>query len=141
VLERLGRVARLDLQPGAPPRPLRLVVATIVSLVLSLGLSALAVHVARVEFPSTRHFSHFLAADYGTLTVVGVLLAAGVWAVLVRVSSAAHWLFFRLAVISTLVLWIPDAVPFRPPPATHSSSLSGAFPSGWSGASGAPWPL
>lgn len=110
VLERLRRVARLDLQPAVPPRPIRLLVATIVSLVLSLGLSALAVHVARVEFPSTRHFSHFLAADYGTLTVVGVLLAAGAWAVLVRVSSAARWLFFRLAVISTFVLWIPDVV-------------------------------
>jgi hypothetical protein len=110
VLERLRRGARLDLQPGAPPRPISLLVAVIASLVLSLGLSALAVHVARAEFPSTRHFSHFLPADYGTLTVVGVLLAAGVWAVLVRVSSAPRWLFFRLAVISTSVLWIPDAV-------------------------------
>lgn len=110
--ERVWRAARVDLRAGPPPSTVRLVLATLASVLLSLALDALAVHVATTEFPSTRHFSHFRAADYGTLTVVGVLLASGGWALLVRLSSAAHWLYFRLAVVSMLALWVPDAVLF-----------------------------
>lgn len=109
-LERVWRASRVDLCPGAAPSATRLVTATLASLVLSVVLDALAVHVATSSFPSTRHFSHFRGADYGALTVAGVLLAAGGWSVLVRLSSAARWLYFRLVVAATLVLWIPDAV-------------------------------
>ncbi|MDA8315723.1 MAG: hypothetical protein M0010_11200 [Actinomycetota bacterium] len=86
--------------------------ATVASVVVSLVLNVLAVHVATTQFPSTRHFVHFEGADYGTLTVVGVLVAAGAWAVIVRLSSAARWLFFRIVVVAMLVLWIPDVVLF-----------------------------
>ncbi len=117
--ERIWRAARVDLRAGTPPSSVRLVAATLASVVVSLALDALAVHVATAQFPATRHFSHFRAADYGSLTVAGVLLAAGGWAVLVRLSSAARWLYFRLAVVSMVVLWIPDAVLFalKEPPA------------------------
>lgn len=107
-LERLRRVARLDLLAAAPPSTLRWALATVASVAVSLGVCVLAVHVATAEFPSTRHFSHFRFADYGTLTVVGVLVAGGGWAGVVRLSSAARWLFFRLAVVVTVVLWLPD---------------------------------
>lgn len=110
LLERVGRAVRLDLQTGPPPSNARFVAATLVSLVLSLALDVVAVRFATAQFPSTRGFSHFRAADYGSLTVAGVLLAAGGWAVLVRVSSGARRVCFRLAVAATLVLWIPDAV-------------------------------
>jgi hypothetical protein len=30
------------------------------------------------------------------------------WPVVTRISSAPRWLFFRLAVLVTLVLWLPD---------------------------------
>lgn len=109
---RVLRAAQIDLRPGSPPSNVRLSIATLASLVLSLVLCALAVHVAASASPGTRHFSHFRAADYGSLTVVGVLTASGAWAVLVRVSSAAHRNFLRLVVVSMLVLWIPDAVLF-----------------------------
>lgn len=107
-LERVRHVARLDLRPGAPPPNVRWVLAALASVAGSLALNALAVHVATTAFPSTRHFSHFRFDDYGTLTVIGVLFAAGGWAALVRLSSAARWLCFRLAIALTLVLWLPD---------------------------------
>lgn len=107
-LERARRVTRLDLRPGTPPSALRWTIATLVSVGLSLALCALAVEVATRLFPSTRGFPHFRIADYGTLTVVGVLLAAAGWAALVRLSSAARWAYLRLAVAVTLVLWLPD---------------------------------
>jgi hypothetical protein len=107
-LERVRCAARVDLRPGTPPSNGRWVIATAASLVLSVALDALAVRVTTSAFPSTRHFSHFRVVDYGTLTVVGVLVAAGGWAALVRLSSAARWLFLRLAVVVTLLLWVPD---------------------------------
>ncbi len=107
-LERARRVARLDLRPGTPPSNIRFVLVTLASVALSLALNALAVHVATMEYPITRHFSHFRFDDYGTLTVVGVLFAAVGWAAIVRLSSAAHWIFFRLAIAISLVLWLPD---------------------------------
>lgn len=111
-LERARRAGRVDLRPEAPPSNIRWVLATLASVAVSLALDALAVHAAKAWYPNLRHFSHFRPADYGALTVVGILLAAGGWAVLVRMSSAAHWLFFRLAIVSTVILWIPDGVLF-----------------------------
>jgi hypothetical protein len=107
-LERVRSVARLDLRPGAPPSHGRWVFATVASVALSLALNALAVHVATTEFPTARHFTHFRFDDYGALTVVGVLFGAAGWAAFVRLSSAARWLFLRLAVMVTLALWLPD---------------------------------
>ncbi len=108
-LERVRRVVRLDLRPASPPSHLRWVLATVMSLALSLALNALAVHVATSELPSTRHFPHFRFDDYGTLTVIGVLFGATGWAAVVRLSSDARWLLFRLAVIVSLVSFLPDA--------------------------------
>jgi hypothetical protein len=30
------------------------------------------------------------------------------WPVITRISSAPRWIFFRLAILVTLVLWLPD---------------------------------
>ncbi len=108
-LERARGVTRLDFRPATPPSHLRWVLATVLSLALSLALNALAVHIATSELPSTRHFAHFRFDDYGTLTVVGVLFGAAGWAAVVRLSSDARWLVFRLAVIVSLVSFVPDA--------------------------------
>ncbi len=107
-LERARRRARLDLRPRPAPSNARWVLATALSVALSLSLDMVAVHVARAEFPGTRHFSQFRFDDYGTLTVAGALAGAAGWASVVRLSSAARWLFLRLAVVATFVLWIPD---------------------------------
>ena len=51
---------------------------------------------------------HFRFSDYAKLTVIGVIIACAAWPVVTRVSSAPQWLFFRLAILVTLVLWLPD---------------------------------
>ena len=51
---------------------------------------------------------HFQFHDYAKLTVIGVLIACAAWPVVARLSSAPRWLFFRLAIVVTLVLWLPD---------------------------------
>jgi hypothetical protein len=40
--------------------------------------------------------------------VIGVVIACVAWPVVTRISSAPRWLFFRLAILVTLVLWLPD---------------------------------
>ncbi len=40
--------------------------------------------------------------------MVGVIIACVAWPIVTRVSSAPRWLFFRLAILVTLVLWLPD---------------------------------
>jgi hypothetical protein len=41
-------------------------------------------------------------------TVAGVIIACAAWPVVTRISSAPRWLFFRLAILVTLALWLPD---------------------------------
>jgi uncharacterized protein with PQ loop repeat len=37
-----------------------------------------------------------------------VLIACVAWPVVTRISSSPRWLFFRLAILVTLFLWLPD---------------------------------
>jgi hypothetical protein len=37
-----------------------------------------------------------------------VLIACAAWPIVTRISSAPRWLFFRMAIAVTLVLWLPD---------------------------------
>jgi hypothetical protein len=74
------------------------VIATLVSLVGSLAVDAALVSIGKRIFPSTSGYVHFRFPDYGKLTVIA------------RISSAPQWLFFRMAVLVTLVLWLPDLI-------------------------------
>jgi hypothetical protein len=85
-----------------------LAVATLLALGVSLGVDALLVRAGTGAFPSTKGYVHFRFSDYGLLTTIGVLIACAAWPVVTRISWAPRWLFFRLAVMVTLVLWIPD---------------------------------
>jgi predicted membrane channel-forming protein YqfA (hemolysin III family) len=51
---------------------------------------------------------HFQFGDYAKLTVIGVLIACAAWPVTTRITSQPRWMFFRMAVLVTLVLWLPD---------------------------------
>jgi hypothetical protein len=84
------------------------VVATAASIVGSLAADALLVVIGEAVFPGTKGYVHFQFSDYAKLTIIGVLIAGGAWPVVARVSSAPRWLFFRLAVLVTLFLWLPD---------------------------------
>jgi hypothetical protein len=86
----------------------RMVLATVVSLSGSLLADALLVVIAQAVFASTRGYSHFQFADYSKLTVIGVVIACVAWPITTRITSQPRWMFFRMAVLVTLVLWLPD---------------------------------
>ncbi|HEY1616224.1 MAG TPA: DUF6069 family protein [Streptosporangiaceae bacterium] len=109
-LTRCLALARLDF-PAArrQPRPLRLAAATLAALAGSLAADAALAAIGAAVFPATRGYPHFQFADYAKLTIIGVLIACAGWPVVTRLSSAPRWLFCRLAVLVTLVLYLPDA--------------------------------
>ena len=108
----LGRalgIVRVDLAPAhRQPSALRVAIATVVSVAGSLAADAILVVVGLAIFPSTKGYVHFQFSDYGKLTVIGVLIACAAWPIVTRISSDPRWLFFRLAIAVTLVLWLPD---------------------------------
>jgi hypothetical protein len=109
VLDRARELSRVDLAPAhRPPAAARVLAATVASVLGCLAADAALVAVGVFVFPSTKGYAHFQFADYGKLTVVGVLIACAAWPMVTRVSSAPRWLFFRLAILVTLVLWLPD---------------------------------
>ena len=69
---------------------------------------AIVVVLGKLAFPSTQDYSHFQFRDYSKLTVIGVVVACVAWPIVTRISSAPRWLFFRLAILVTLVLLVPD---------------------------------
>ena len=109
VTERALALARIDFSPPhRPPSWWRVLVATALSIVLSLAADAALVAIGTRLFPSTKGYAHFQFHDYAKLTVIGVLIACAAWPIVARVSSAPRWLFFRLAIVVTLVLLLPD---------------------------------
>ena len=108
-LDRALRLARVDFAPAhRRPSAARVVAASVVSVVGSLAADALLVAIGTAVFPSTRGYVHFRFSDYAKLTVVGVLIACLAWPMVTRISSVPRWLFLRMAVLVTLVLWLPD---------------------------------
>ncbi|HXY44362.1 MAG TPA: hypothetical protein VEH29_09245 [Acidimicrobiales bacterium] len=108
-VERLLAYFKVDFptQRQQPPAG-RLALATVVSLLGSLGADALLVAVGTAVFRATKHYAHFQLSDYGKLTIIGVVIACAAWPVVTWISSAPRWLFFRLAIVVTLFLWLPD---------------------------------
>lgn len=108
-VDRALRVFRVDFAPAhRQPTAVRVLVATLVSVAGSLAADALLVIVGQAVFPATRGYPHFQFPDYAKLTVIGVVIACLAWPVVTRISSAPRWLFLRMAVAVTLVLWLPD---------------------------------
>jgi len=107
--ERTMDLVRIDFAPAhRPPSSARVVFATVVSLVGSLAADAALVAIGEAVFPSTKGYAHFQFSDYSKLTIIGVLIACAAWPIVTRISSAPRWLFFRLAVVVTIVLLLPD---------------------------------
>lgn len=102
--------ARVDFAPRhRQPSAAAVVVATLASLAGSLAADAILVAIGTAIFPSTKGYVHFRFGDYSKLTIIGVLIACMAWPVVTRISSAPRWLFFRLAIVVTVVLLAPDA--------------------------------
>ncbi len=109
MLTQLASLARIDFRPRhAQPRMSRVALATVAAVAGSLAVDALLVVIAQAAFPATRGYVHFQFSDYAKLTVIGVIIACVAWPVVTRISSDPRWLFFRLAIVVTLVLWLPD---------------------------------
>ncbi len=109
VTQRALAWARIDLSPShRPPEWWRVALATVLSVALSLAADAALVAIGTRVFPTTKGYVHFEFHDYAKLTVIGVLIACAAWPVVARLSSAPRRLFFRLAIVVTLVLFLPD---------------------------------
>jgi Family of unknown function (DUF6069) len=109
MLDRAASLVHLDFAPQhEQPSMWRVLLATAAAIAGSLAADAIAVAVGTAIFPSTRGYVHFQFSDYGKLTVIGVLIASAAWPVTTRITSAPRWLFLRMAVLVTLVLWLPD---------------------------------
>ncbi len=91
------------------PRPGALAAATLVAVGGSLAVNWLLVTWWTTTEPAARGYGHFRFADYATLTVVGVLAAGAAWPAVCRISPRPRRPFLRLAVVVTVVLWVPDA--------------------------------
>jgi hypothetical protein len=109
MLQKALDLVHLDFAPNhQQPSNGRVVLATLVSIVGSLLADALLVVLAQALWPSTKGYAHFQFADYSKLTIIGVIIACVAWPVTTRITSRPRWMFFRMAVLVTLVLWLPD---------------------------------
>ncbi len=109
ILGRTLHLVKVDFAPAhQQPSSSRVVFATVVSLVGSLAADAALVAIGEAVFPSTKGYVHFRFSDYSKLTIIGVIIACVAWPIVTRISSAPKWLFFRLAIVVTLVLFLPD---------------------------------
>jgi hypothetical protein len=109
MLKQLAATAGIGFRPRhAQPKISRVVLATLAAVAGSLAADALLVVIGQAIFPGTRGYVHFQFHDYARLTVIGVIIACAAWPVVTRISSDPRWLFLRLAILVTLVLWLPD---------------------------------
>ena len=109
MLKQLASTAGIDFRPRhAQPKISRVALTTLAAIAGSLAADALLVVIGQVIFPGTRGYVHFQFHDYARLTVIGVIIACAAWPVVTRISSDPRWLFLRLAILVTLMLWMPD---------------------------------
>ena len=109
MLQKALSLIHLDFTPNhQQPSGARVALATVVSIVGSLLADALLVVIAQALFASTKGYAHFQFADYAKLTVIGVIIACVAWPITTRITSQPRWMFFRMAALVTLVLWLPD---------------------------------
>ena len=109
MLTALASIARIDFHPPhAQPKGFGVALATVAAIAGSLIADALLVVIGQALFPATRGYAHFQFQDYAKLTVIGVVIACVAWPVVTRISSDPRWLFFRMAILVTVVLLLPD---------------------------------
>jgi len=109
IIDRSLDLLKVDFDPmHRQPSTARVVLSTVVSIVGSLAADAALVAIGEAVFPSTKGYVHFRFSDYSKLTIIGVIVACVAWPIVTRISSAPRWLFLRLAIVVTLVLFLPD---------------------------------
>jgi Family of unknown function (DUF6069) len=109
MLNNARELIHLDFAPDhEQPAAGRVLLAIVAAIAGSLLADAVLVVIAQAVFPATRGYAHFQFGDYARLTVIGVLIACAAWPVTTRITSRPRWMFARMAVAVTLVLWLPD---------------------------------
>ena len=109
IIDRSLELVKVDFAPAhRQPSAARVLLATAVSLIGSLAADAAIVAIGQALFPSTKGYGHFQFSDYAKLTVIGVIIACVAWPIVTRMSSEPRWLFFRMAIVVTVVLLLPD---------------------------------
>jgi len=102
-------LVRVDFAPAHhQPSAVRMLAAAVASLAGSLAADVILVVIGTAIFPATKGYVHFRFSDYAKLTIIGVLIACLAWPIVTRISSSPRWIFFRLAILVTLILWLPD---------------------------------
>jgi hypothetical protein len=113
-VDRAMDLARIDLSPRhRPPNLAAVAIATVASLVLCLLADWLLAKLAVAVFPADKGYVHFQFSDYAKLTTIGVIIAGIAWPIVARVTSDPRWVFFRLAILVTIVLLLPDLYIWR----------------------------
>ncbi|HEY6471193.1 MAG TPA: DUF6069 family protein [Candidatus Dormibacteraeota bacterium] len=108
-IDRALALARVDWSPSRrQPRLEWVALATLLAIAGALLADAILVKAATTIFPTTVGDPHFQFGDYAKLTVIGVVIGCAGWPITTRVTSAPRWLFTRLAVLISLVLFLPD---------------------------------
>lgn len=90
------------------PSGTRVALVTVFAASASVAVNYALVHLATAFDPTLQHYPHFRFSDYGTLTIVGVLCAGVAWFFATRFLASPRQSFFRVAVVSMVVLWLPD---------------------------------
>ena len=91
------------------PRPLLLVLATIVALTGPLLACAVLVLIGVRAFPDTVGYVHFQFPDYAKLTTIGVLIGCIAWPVFCAVFVRPRLLYVWGTILASVVLLAPDA--------------------------------
>jgi hypothetical protein len=109
LIDRALKLARIDWSPARrQPAPEWVAIATMIAVAVALLADAALVAAGTALFPSTIGYEHFRFDDYAKLTVIGVVIGCAGWPITTRITSAPRWLFSRLAVLISLVLFLPD---------------------------------
>jgi H+/Cl- antiporter ClcA len=109
LVNRALALARVDWSPSRrQPRLEWVVLATAIAIAGTLIADAALVKGGTSLFPSTNGYPHFRFDDYAKLTVIGVVIGCAGWPIVNLISSAPRWLYIRLAVLISLVLFLPD---------------------------------
>lgn len=87
---------------------IRSAAATVLAVIACLCADALIVAIGTRIFPSTAGYPHFQFSDYAKLTVIGIVFACAGWPVVTFISPSPTWLYLRLSILGTLVLYLPD---------------------------------
>ncbi len=99
----------IDLPLGAAqPSALRVVIAIVAAVALSILACWALATAAIAAMPSTAGYEHFGFRDYAKLTVIGVVIAGIGWPIATMISSRARRIYLLAAIVVVILSLAPD---------------------------------